>query len=300
MIKGQRCLVTGGAGTIGSTIVDQLVAAGAREVIVLDNFVRGRRENLAGALGSGKVRIVDGDIRDRRLVTELMQGIDLVFHQAAIQDHAVRRRAQARPRGPGRRHLRGRRGRGGRRCPQGGRRVVGLGVRARRAVPDIGAAPPLRQRHALRRGQDLQRGPAAQLPRDARPRLRGAALLQRVRPADGHLRPVHRGAHQVDGADRGGAAAAHPRRRHADDGLRLHRGHRPRQPARRLAGRDRRGLQHRQRDGDQPDRARPAPCCAPWTATCRWSSGRLAASTRSPAGWPTCREPPSASAGRPR
>ena len=85
MIKGQRCLVTGGAGTIGSTIVDQLVAAGAGEVIVLDNFVRGRRENLAGVLGSGKVRVVEGDIRDRRLVTDLMSGIDLVFHQAAIR-----------------------------------------------------------------------------------------------------------------------------------------------------------------------------------------------------------------------
>jgi UDP-glucose 4-epimerase len=85
LIRGQRCLVTGGAGTIGSTIVDQLVAAGAGEVVVLDNFVRGRRENLAGALGSGKVRVVEGDIRDRRLVTDLMSGIDLVFHQAAIR-----------------------------------------------------------------------------------------------------------------------------------------------------------------------------------------------------------------------
>ena len=85
MIKGQRCLVTGGAGTIGSTIVDQLVAADAGEVIVLDNFVRGRRENLVGALGSGKVRVVDGDIRDRRLVTALMSGTDVLFHQAAIR-----------------------------------------------------------------------------------------------------------------------------------------------------------------------------------------------------------------------
>jgi UDP-glucose 4-epimerase len=85
VIEGQRCLVTGGAGTIGSTIVDQLVEAGARDVIVLDNFVRGRAENLAGALGSGKVAIIDGDIRDRRQVTEVMEGIDLVFHQAAIR-----------------------------------------------------------------------------------------------------------------------------------------------------------------------------------------------------------------------
>jgi UDP-glucose 4-epimerase len=85
LIKGQRCLVTGGAGTIGSTIVDQLVAAGADEVIVLDNFVRGRKENLAGVLGSGTVRLVEGDIRDRRLVAGLMSGTDLVFHQAAIR-----------------------------------------------------------------------------------------------------------------------------------------------------------------------------------------------------------------------
>jgi UDP-glucose 4-epimerase len=85
LIEGRRALVTGGAGTIGSTIVDQLVSAGAGEVIVLDNFVRGRKENLAGAMGSGRVRVVDGDIRDQALVTSLMSGMDLVFHQAAIR-----------------------------------------------------------------------------------------------------------------------------------------------------------------------------------------------------------------------
>ena len=85
MITGQRCLVTGGAGTIGSTIVDQLVAAGAGEIIVLDNLVRGRRENLAEALDSGRVRLEEGDIRDTALVRRLMSGIDLVFHQAAIR-----------------------------------------------------------------------------------------------------------------------------------------------------------------------------------------------------------------------
>ncbi len=85
MIAGQRCLVTGGAGTIGSTIVDQLVEASADEIIVLDNLVRGRRENLAGALDSGRVRLEEGDIRDAALVRRLMSGIDLVFHQAAIR-----------------------------------------------------------------------------------------------------------------------------------------------------------------------------------------------------------------------
>jgi UDP-glucose 4-epimerase len=85
MIKEQRCLVTGGAGTIGSTIVDQLIDARAAEVTVLDNFVRGRRENLSDSLPSGNVRVVEGDLRDRSLVSSLMEGIDLVFHQAAIR-----------------------------------------------------------------------------------------------------------------------------------------------------------------------------------------------------------------------
>ena len=86
-IKGQRMLVTGGAGTIGSTVVDQLVDAGAAEVIVLDNFVRGRRENLTDAAerAGDRLRVVDGDIADRALVGELMAGVDVVFHLAAIR-----------------------------------------------------------------------------------------------------------------------------------------------------------------------------------------------------------------------
>jgi UDP-glucose 4-epimerase len=85
VIEDSVCLVTGGAGTIGSTIVDQLVAAGAAEIRVLDNFVRGRRANLADALASGKVHVVEGDIRDVDTVREATRGTDLVFHQAAIR-----------------------------------------------------------------------------------------------------------------------------------------------------------------------------------------------------------------------
>ena len=144
--------------------------------------------------------------------------------------HPVRRGAAAGARGAGRRHLQRRRGgRRGRR-PQGRRRLVGVGLRPRRGVPDARGPPPLRQRHPLRRGQGLQRGAAAQLPRDVRARLRRAALLQRLRPADGHPRRLHRGARPLDGADRRRRAAADPRRRPADDGLRLRRRHRPREP----------------------------------------------------------------------
>jgi len=80
-----RVLVTGGGGAIGSNVTDELVLAGADEVIVLDNFVRGRRENLDWARANGNVQLVEGDIRDRALVRELSEGIDLVFHLAAIR-----------------------------------------------------------------------------------------------------------------------------------------------------------------------------------------------------------------------
>lgn len=84
-VQGATALVTGGAGTIGSTLVDELLAAGAGRVVVLDNLVRGRRENLAAALASGRVDLVVDDIRDRDVVHDAVRGCDLVFHQAAIR-----------------------------------------------------------------------------------------------------------------------------------------------------------------------------------------------------------------------
>ncbi|MBS2536118.1 NAD-dependent epimerase/dehydratase family protein [Catenulispora sp. NF23] len=84
-LAGSRALVTGGAGTIGSHVVDRLLDAGCASVVVLDNFVRGRRANLAAALPSGRVQIVEGDIGDRGLLAELTAGTDLVFHLAAIR-----------------------------------------------------------------------------------------------------------------------------------------------------------------------------------------------------------------------
>jgi UDP-glucose 4-epimerase len=84
-LEGQRALVTGGAGVVGSHIVDRLVEAGATEIVVFDKLSRGRRENLERALSSGTVTVIEGDIRDAGLVGRVMDGIDLVFHQAAIR-----------------------------------------------------------------------------------------------------------------------------------------------------------------------------------------------------------------------
>jgi UDP-glucose 4-epimerase len=81
----ERALVTGGGGFIGSHIVDNLVRSGAGEVVVLDHFSRGRRENLTGALASGRVRIIEADLRSRGDVERAMVGVTHVFHQAAIR-----------------------------------------------------------------------------------------------------------------------------------------------------------------------------------------------------------------------
>jgi UDP-glucose 4-epimerase len=85
-LKGKCCLVTGGAGFIGSTIVDQLLDAGVSEIRVIDNFVRGSRANLGRALEHyGRVNVIEGDIRSAALVDQLTEGIDYVFHQAALR-----------------------------------------------------------------------------------------------------------------------------------------------------------------------------------------------------------------------
>jgi UDP-glucose 4-epimerase len=80
-----RALITGGAGLIGSHIADALVDAGAPEIVVLDNFSRGCRENLARANASGRLKIIEGDVRDAATVAQAVEGATVVFHQAAIR-----------------------------------------------------------------------------------------------------------------------------------------------------------------------------------------------------------------------
>jgi UDP-glucose 4-epimerase len=84
-LQGKHILVTGGAGFVGSHIIDHLTTEGCTEIVAVDNLIRGRSENLAGAVEHGRVRLVDGDIRDRVLMAELVAGSDIVFHQAALR-----------------------------------------------------------------------------------------------------------------------------------------------------------------------------------------------------------------------
>jgi len=95
-LSGKRILITGGAGFIGSFIADQLITENVEEVVILDNLVRGSRDNVKAALSSGRVVFVEGDIRDRTLLDKLFNGIDYCFHMAALRiTHCVAEPRQA-------------------------------------------------------------------------------------------------------------------------------------------------------------------------------------------------------------
>jgi UDP-glucose 4-epimerase len=83
-LEGSRILVIGGAGFIGSHIVDQLIAEHPAEIRVLDNLVRGTRQNLSQALTSSKVKLIQGTITDLPTLRSAVAGTDYVFHLAAL------------------------------------------------------------------------------------------------------------------------------------------------------------------------------------------------------------------------
>jgi UDP-glucose 4-epimerase len=84
-LRGARVLITGGAGLIGSHLVDRLLVAGAGEIFVLDNLSRGRLASLGEAMKDARVMFVEGDIRDRDLLARTFEGLDVLFHLAAIR-----------------------------------------------------------------------------------------------------------------------------------------------------------------------------------------------------------------------
>jgi len=83
-LKSSRLAVIGGAGFIGSHIVDQLLAEPVREVIIVDNFVRGTRANIENALKDPRVTLIEGSITDRALMDRVLAGTDGLFMLAAL------------------------------------------------------------------------------------------------------------------------------------------------------------------------------------------------------------------------
>lgn len=77
-------LVTGGAGFIGSNLVEYLLEYGAKRVRVLDNFATGFRHNLAPFIGNPSFELIEGDIRKLEDCENAVNGIDYVFHEAAL------------------------------------------------------------------------------------------------------------------------------------------------------------------------------------------------------------------------
>ena len=84
-LEGKRILVTGGAGFVGSHIIDLLVEERCERIVAVDNMVRGRPDNLRQASEAGPVDLVHGDIRDASLMEALIADSDVVFHQAALR-----------------------------------------------------------------------------------------------------------------------------------------------------------------------------------------------------------------------
>ncbi|MGI8602762.1 MAG: SDR family NAD(P)-dependent oxidoreductase [Verrucomicrobiales bacterium] len=85
-IEGNKFLVIGGAGFIGSHVVDQLLAAGAARVIIYDNFTRGREDNLRDALNNPRCETfsLGGDILHRDILEKAVKEVDGIFHLAAL------------------------------------------------------------------------------------------------------------------------------------------------------------------------------------------------------------------------
>jgi UDP-glucose 4-epimerase len=85
-LHGKRILVIGGSGLIGSHVVDQLLQTQVKEVIVYDNFCRGTLDNLENALQDPRCHIYKdgGDILHQDILNRAMEGIDGVFHLAAV------------------------------------------------------------------------------------------------------------------------------------------------------------------------------------------------------------------------
>ena len=85
MIEGSKIVITGGAGFVGSHIVDLLLEEKPSEIVILDNFLRGSERNISHFKGFSNVSVIKGDIRDQKLLDQLFVGTDYCFHMAALR-----------------------------------------------------------------------------------------------------------------------------------------------------------------------------------------------------------------------
>jgi len=88
IISGSRILVTGGAGFIGSYVIEELLLHNPAQVIIIDNFIRGSEENMKSFRDNPVIEFHEGDIRNNSLLEKCIQGCDYVFHMAALRINA--------------------------------------------------------------------------------------------------------------------------------------------------------------------------------------------------------------------
>lgn len=88
IIKNKKILITGGAGFIGSYVIEELLKHDPEIIIILDNLIRGKVENIESFIDNSKIKFVNGDIRDYEILSSCVSGCDYVFHMAALRINA--------------------------------------------------------------------------------------------------------------------------------------------------------------------------------------------------------------------
>lgn len=87
-ITGSTIFITGGAGFIGSYVVQELLTLQPKKIIILDNLIRGSHENMKNFRNDPVVEFIEGDIRDTALLEKCVKGSDYIFHMAALRINA--------------------------------------------------------------------------------------------------------------------------------------------------------------------------------------------------------------------
>ena len=275
-----KALVTGGAGFIGSNLVDALVERGD-EVTVVDDLSTGKRENLADGPGAA-AELVEADIRDARAMRDLVDRVrpQVVFHLAAQIDV---RKSTADPAWDAGINVLGTINMLQAALEAGVDRFIntstGGAIYGEGRILPGARGPPAGARGALRAVEVLRRGLLRPLLAPARPLDRLAPLRQRLRPAPG---PARRGRRDRDLLRQaaGGRAADDLRQRRADARLRLRRRRRAGEPRRRRVARQRR-VQHRARACRRRSSTSSRRCARSPTATASSPSSRRR-------GWARC------------